>query len=134
MSDNVAAPVDNDARGETHVTPVKTYLLVGLGLVVITILSLLVPKTIQLLNLSSFDAAFNLTFSLQMALALVKASLIILFYMHVKFEGITLKAFMLIALGIVVVIFLLTFFDILFRWNPDENMSMIPMLLEHTFV
>ena len=74
------------AHGESHIVPVKTYVLVFLTLIVMTWVTAYV-STIDLGRLNVFVA---------LSIAIFKASLVILFFMHVKY-GSRLTKFIVLA-------------------------------------
>ena len=62
-----------------HITPYKTYLNVFIALVTLTVLTVVFSKVIHLPGQLSVLVAF--------AIALVKASLVLAFFMHLKYES-----------------------------------------------
>lgn len=91
------------------VAPVRTYVLVFLALMVLTFTTVAVSRV----ELGEFNVVVAVT------IAVVKATLVALFFMHVKDSSATTKLF--IAAGLVWLIILLTFVlsDYLSRgWSP----------------
>ncbi len=93
--------------GEDKQEPISygLYVVVWLGLIALTSLTAVV---------AGFNfAAFTLVIAL--LIALTKASLVVNYFMHVKFEDKIFKVFLAIAGFTICVIFLLTFSDVYFR-------------------
>ena len=89
----------------THITDYRTYGKVAILLLILTTVTLLVTE---------FDLkAWNVAIAL--AIAVTKGTLIVLYFMHVKFESLLLK---LLVAGVAILFALfivLTFADYLFR-------------------
>jgi len=85
--------------------PLSTYVSVWLGLLVLTA----VTVTVASLNLGQWSV-FGAIF-----IALIKASLVILFFMHIKYEDKVFKMMLALAVVTLTVIMVLTFMDISYR-------------------
>lgn len=90
---------------EQHIVPVKTYVAVWLALLALTAVTIKAAG----LHLASLSMAANLL------IASSKASLVIWFFMHVKYESRLLKGMLLVPIATLTVIIGLTFFDIWYR-------------------
>ncbi|MBD3167049.1 cytochrome c oxidase subunit IV [bacterium] len=104
------------AHGE-HITPLRTYLAVGAALIVLTILTV---GAIQF----DFGSAMNLVIA--MAIAVVKASLVALFFMHLLYDNkFYLFSFIttILFLGVFII---LTMFDTMRRGDFYEE-AMAPI-------
>jgi cytochrome c oxidase subunit 4 len=77
---------------------------------------------IGLLSLTSITVAVaginlgNLALTVALIIALVKSFFVINFFMHVKFDNKLFKIFIGVCMGIFIVILVLTFFDLTFRY------------------
>lgn len=81
------------------------YVLIWLALMALTAITAVVAG----INLAAF------TLVIALLIALVKSSLVVNVFMHVKYEDKIFKIFVAIAGGVLSVIFLLTFVDVYFR-------------------
>ena len=90
---------------EEHVTGYGTYILVWLGLLAFTSITV----TIAGIDLGSY------TLFIALLIAAVKSYLVITVFMHIKYEEPIFKVFILISVMTLTVIFLLTYFDIIYR-------------------
>jgi len=88
-----------------HSVGYGTYVLIWLGLVALTSITV----TVAGLNLGS------ITLAVALLIAAVKSGLVISIFMHIKFEQPIFKVFLLISGFTVLVIFILTFFDVTTR-------------------
>jgi len=88
-----------------HVLGYTTLLLVWLALVVLTILTVAISR-IDL-------GALNILAAL--GIACTKASLVIAFFMHMKYERTIFRVFLMIALVTLAIFIGFTFFDVLYR-------------------
>ncbi len=110
----MAQPTDAHAghAGEPHVLPLSIYWGVFLALVVGTIVTVW-TATIDL-------GALNLVVAL--AIATVKASLVILFFMHVKYSSRLTQVFVVAAFLWLGIMFVFTFADYATRaWTPNSR-------------
>ena len=94
---------NNDKTKNIH--PVSTYLLIWFGLLVFTG----VTVTVAGLNLG------NLSVLGAILIAAVKSTLVVLFFMHIKYEDRVFKIMLGAAIIMLVVIMVLTFVDVSFR-------------------
>ena len=85
--------------------PLSTYVAVWLVLLVLTAVTVTVAG-LDLGQWSVFGAIF---------IALVKAALVLLFFMHIKYEDRVFKAMLSLAVVTLTVIMVLTFMDISYR-------------------
>ena len=80
MSDTPAAELHHDddhAHGLSHVAPVKVLVATGGTLLVLTVVTVLATKV---------DFGANINLAIAMAIAVVKATLVILFFMHLRYD------------------------------------------------
>ena len=90
---------------EQHITPYSTYVLVWLGLIALTSITV----TVAGISLGDY------TLAVAMAIAAVKSALVIGIFMHIKFDQPIFKVFLLLSGMTLLVIFILTFFDFIYR-------------------
>lgn len=89
----------------SHLIPYGTYVLVWLSLVSLTVLTVTIAG-VDFGRIALFIALF---------IAAVKSTLVINYFMHIKFDDAIFKFFLLIALVTLASIFILTATDIFFR-------------------
>jgi cytochrome c oxidase subunit 4 len=92
-------------HGETHITSYRTH-----G----TILVLLLFLTTITITVTWLDAG-RLSVAVAMFIACIKASLVLLYFMHLKFDALIFKIFAGMVVLLLAVVFIITFFDYLFR-------------------
>jgi len=92
-------------KQKKNIHPFSTYLLIWLGLLVFTGLAV----TISGLNLG------NLSVLGAIVIAAAESTLVVLFFMHIKYEDRIFKIMLGVAVCILVVILLLTFINTSFR-------------------
>jgi cytochrome c oxidase subunit 4 len=92
-------------KEQTHIVSTKTFVAVWLCLLVLTALTV---KAAQL-HLGAIGMFVNLL------IASSKASLVLWFFMHLKYEARLLKIMLLIPIATLTIIIGLTFFDIWYR-------------------
>ena len=85
--------------------PYGLYLMVWAGLLVLTALTV----TVAGLHLGTASVAAAV------CIAAAKAALVLLYFMHLKYEPAVFRTMLGLAVGIIVVILLLTFSDVAFR-------------------
>ncbi|HEX4416632.1 MAG TPA: cytochrome C oxidase subunit IV family protein [Kofleriaceae bacterium] len=68
---------DDDHHGLSHVAPIKVLVATGGTLLVLTIVTVLATKV---------DFGANINLAMAMAIAVLKATLVILFFMHLKYD------------------------------------------------
>jgi cytochrome c oxidase subunit 4 len=88
-----------------HLIPYGTYFLVWLSLISLTVLTVTVAG-IELGRIALFVA---------LAIAFVKSTLVVSYFMHIKFDDLIFRFFLLVALVTLASIFILTATDIFFR-------------------
>jgi len=92
---------------EAHVVSYRTYILVWIGLLILT--------TVTILAAQVDLGAWNIWLAL--GIATVKSALVVLFFMHMKYEHWLLRLFFLGALATLAIFIGLNFFDILYRYE-----------------
>jgi cytochrome c oxidase subunit 4 len=105
---NTHMPQTADAahgHDEPHLLPYKTYVLVWLGLCTLT----LITVAVSYLNLR------HVTLIVAMGIASLKCTLVILWFMHIKFEKRVLWWFLIACIVTLAVFILLTFADYAYR-------------------
>jgi len=88
-----------------HLIPYGTYFLVWLSLISLTVLTVTVAG-IELGRIALFVA---------LAIAFVKSTLVVSYFMHIKFDDLIFRFYLLVALVTLASIFILTATDIFFR-------------------
>ncbi|HEX7838382.1 MAG TPA: cytochrome C oxidase subunit IV family protein [Kofleriaceae bacterium] len=68
---------DDDHHGLSHTAPVKVLVATGGSLLVLTLVTVLATKV---------DFGANINLAIAMAIAVLKATLVILFFMHLKYD------------------------------------------------
>jgi cytochrome c oxidase subunit 4 len=94
-----------DVAQQQHIGHTKTYIAVWLALLALTALTIKAAE----LHLGAMSMFANLL------IASSKASLVLWFFMHLKYEARLLKAMLLVPIATLTVIIGLTFFDIWYR-------------------
>ncbi|WP_439184889.1 cytochrome C oxidase subunit IV family protein [Carboxylicivirga taeanensis] len=94
-----------DKPSDKHIIPYKLYLYVLAGLIIMTIVSVGATK-IDLGNLSVFVAIL---------LASVKSTLVLIFFMHLKFDNTLLKLLATSVFVLVALVLFITFLDYNYR-------------------
>ncbi len=90
---------------EHHITPYSTYVYVWLGLIALTSITV----TIAGISLGDY------TLAVALLIAAVKSYLVINIFMHIKYEELIFKVFLILSGLTLLVIFALTFFDFTYR-------------------
>ena len=88
-----------------HITSYRTYAYVWAGLLSLTALTITVAK----MNFTGFAVLICL------AIASVKAMLVLAYFMHLRYEGVFVKAFILLAVFTLTATIGLTFMDVWYR-------------------
>lgn len=88
-----------------HITPYTTYLIVWVALLAFTSI------TVSAAGIS----LGNFTLFVALVIAAIKSALVINIFMHIKFEEKIFKVFLLLSGMTLLVIFILTFTDFLYR-------------------
>lgn len=91
---------------QLHLVKYRTYVFVWLFLLALTATTIAVTK----LNLTGYAVL------LAILIATAKSSLILTFFMHLKYEPLILKVMLFVALLSLTFIVLLTFTDVLYRY------------------
>ncbi len=99
--------MSSNARAEPaeHLLSVKTCLLVWVGLLILTAVTVGVAEV----NLGFFHVL------VAMIVATAKAGLVILWFMHLKYENAAIKAMVFVAFLILAICISFTFFDVAYR-------------------
>ncbi|HJY63943.1 MAG TPA: cytochrome C oxidase subunit IV family protein [Ignavibacteria bacterium] len=92
-------------EAHSHEMTYGTYIMVWLGLVALTAITV----TIAGIHLGS------LTLIAALVIASIKTVLVVTFFMHVKFDNMTIKVFIYVCLLVFIIIMILTFSDLAFR-------------------
>jgi cytochrome c oxidase subunit 4 len=90
---------------EKSITGYRTYFIVWICLLILTAMTVSVSN----LELGEYGALTSVF------IASVKAGLILLFFMHLKYEGFLIKAMLLLTIMTIAVIIGLTFSDVWYR-------------------
>ena len=88
-----------------HIVSYRTFIIVWITLLILTAVTVLAAQ-IDLGPLNIWVA---------LGIASAKSALVVLFFMHMKYENWLLKGFFLATLGTLAIFIGLTFFDILYR-------------------
>ena len=88
-----------------HIISYRTLILVWLGLLTLTALTI---------RISRLDLGVNRVWG-SLAIASVKGGLVIAFFMHMRYEGRLLRWLLFVALVTLAIFIGLTFFDVLYR-------------------
>jgi len=89
----------------THITSYRSY---GIILVILLFLTALT------ITVTWFDAG-QLSVGVAMFIACIKVSLVLLYFMHLKFDQLIFKIFAGMVILLLAIVFIITFFDYLFR-------------------
>jgi len=103
LPDNLTMEKLQESKG--HVVGYRVFIAVWLCLLVLTGLTIWIAG-LELGNLSTFTA---------MIIATVKASLVLYFFMHLKYEPPVFRIMALVTVATLTVIILMTFTDVWFR-------------------
>jgi cytochrome c oxidase subunit IV len=94
-----------ESQGSHHIVPYKSLILVLLSLIVLTILSVAVTS-VQL---------GPLTVTVALLLASAKAFIVLIYFMHLKFDNLMYTLLLVFTLFAIISIIIITFLDYLFR-------------------
>jgi cytochrome c oxidase subunit IV len=97
--------MSNNTEASIHNVNYGTYVLVWLGLVALTTITVAIAG----LNLAS------LTIVVALAIAVTKSLFVANFFMHVKSDSRVFKVFILVCIVIFLTMIILTFFDLIYR-------------------
>ena len=92
-------------HGEVHITSYRSH-----GVILVLLLFL----TAITITVNWVDVG-KLAIAVAMFVACVKATLVLLYFMHLKFDALVFKLFAAMIFLLLVVVFVITFFDYLFR-------------------
>ncbi len=90
---------------EKKLIPISVYVLVWFALIVFTAITV----TVAGLHLGAFTVLGALV------IARIKSSLVILYFMHIRYESAFFRRLILMVIFIITVTLILTYFDVLFR-------------------
>ena len=107
----------HESEHKPHILDLKIYLNVGLGLIVLTILTVYTAKFMPEHILEIFKLELNPVLSLTIAfiIAFVKACLVVFFFMHLKYDNKFLLYTLSFGIFFCAVFFILTLADTLTR-------------------
>lgn len=88
-----------------HITSYRSY-----GIILVLLLFL----TAITITVTWFDAG-SLSVGVAMFIACIKVSLVLLYFMHLKFDQLVFKILAAVVFMLLAVVFIITFFDYLFR-------------------
>ncbi|NOU16366.1 MAG: cytochrome-c oxidase [Bacteroidales bacterium] len=88
-----------------HITSYRSY-----GIILVILLFL----TAITITVTWFDAG-SLSVGVAMFIACIKVSLVLLYFMHLKFDELIFKILAAVVIMLLAVVFIITFFDYLFR-------------------
>jgi len=88
-----------------HIVPVRIYLMVFLALMVLTALT----AWVAFIDLGSFNIVVAI------AIACIKASLVVLFFMHIAYSSRLTKAIVISGFGTLMILFFFTLIDLVSR-------------------
>ncbi len=88
-----------------HISSYKSHIVVLLSLIILTILTV----TITSVHLGPFNTAAA------MLIASVKATIVLLYFMHLKFDEKIYRFMVILVFSIYLVVIIITFFDYLYR-------------------
>lgn len=92
-----------------HTTPhITSYRSYGIILVILLFLTTIT------ITVTWFDAG-SLSVGVAMFIACIKVSLVLLYFMHLKFDELVFKILAAVVIMLLAVVFIITFFDYLFR-------------------
>jgi len=92
-----------------HTTPhITSYRSYGIILVILLFLTAIT------ITVTWFDAG-SLSVGVAMFIACIKVSLVLLYFMHLKFDELIFKILAAVVIMLLAVVFIITFFDYLFR-------------------
>jgi len=96
---------EHTAENHSHTVGYGTYVMVWLGLVALTAITV----TVAGMHLGS------LTLIAALMIACIKTTLVAYYFMHVKFDNMVIKVFIMVCLLIFLTFWILTFSDLSFR-------------------
>ena len=90
---------------KTHITPYRFYIFIVVVLLIFTTVSLY-ATSIELGPLSTFTA---------LTIAILKSTLVLLYFMHLRYDKKIFTSMFLVVLAVFISIILITFIDYIFR-------------------
>jgi cytochrome c oxidase subunit 4 len=90
---------------QTHITSYRTYGTILVLLLFLTAITI----TVTWIEAGSFSVG------VAMLVACIKASLVLFYFMHLKFDALIFKIFAGMVVLLLTIVFVITFFDYLFR-------------------
>lgn len=108
--------MSDNKNNDHHMTSIETYLKVFGALMVLTVLTVLVAK---------IDLGF-LNVILAMFIAIVKSSLVLMFFMHLYYDNKTNLLFFLGSVLFLIIFITFTYFDIGFRGGIYAEEDQVP--------
>ena len=93
------------SESKNHISTYKSQILVLLSLIVLTILTV----TITSVHLGPYNTAAA------MLIASIKAAIVLLYFMHLKFDEKIYRFMVTLVLAVYAVVILITFFDYFYR-------------------
>ncbi|GAB4182209.1 MAG: cytochrome C oxidase subunit IV family protein [Calditrichia bacterium] len=90
---------------QKHQIPISLYIMVWFTLLVFTVITV----TIAGLHMGAF------TIGAALLIAGIKSTLVLLYFMHLKYESSFFRLVLLMVIFVITVTLILTFFDVLFR-------------------
>lgn len=103
--------MSNDAKAQHHIVPLKIYLMVAGALMVLTYLTV----KISYIHLEGWNVVIALS------IAAIKASLVVLFFMHLRYEWNINTIVFLIAIGFLAIFISITMFDMAERGSTHPE-------------
>jgi cytochrome c oxidase subunit IV len=88
-----------------HITSYRTYTKILVALLCLTALTI----TVTWIN------AGQLAIAVALGIACIKATLVLLYFMHLKFDGLLFRILAGMVFFLIFIVFFITFFDYLFR-------------------
>lgn len=95
-------------NGMEHTAHITSYRSYGIILVILLFLTAIT------ITVTWFDAG-SLSVGVAMFIACIKVSLVLLYFMHLKFDELIFKILAAVVIMLLAVVFIITFFDYLFR-------------------
>jgi len=88
-----------------HITTYRTYGIILVALLFLTAITITV----------TWVDAGQLAVAVALGVACIKAGLVLFYFMHLKFDGLLFKVLVGMVFLLIVIVFVITFFDYLFR-------------------
>jgi cytochrome c oxidase subunit 4 len=105
MEKNISMNAEKQEGMETHIVSYRTYIVVWAALMVLLGITIAAAKYYH----SAYSVLINLL------IASVKAFLVLIFFMHLKYEGRFLKGLVFLTIAVLTSIIALTFSDVWYR-------------------